>query len=285
MKSKDIAQILDKSNFTRRIYLVHSKVVKQIQFTIICIFIATISYAKCAGNGIYLLSDNTALNKNGLIILEFYAYSRLLIPDLNKKYPVYIKSSKSKIPMVIAEILTGEFNVSQVVLKAASAPVENERYLLIIDNLPAYERVPQKYNEQTQKMENLEFTFSGITDTALPVLTAQVTEAGKTFVRYGCGPEKYVYFNISGSDGSELFARASVKNKLSGKTTEYILPIENGQIKIGHGMCAGFIDFDKGTNYEASIALMDQSGNKSEETQTIAFSCPYKETEEELMGK
>ena len=100
-------------------------------------------------------------------------------------------------------------------------------------------------------------------------------------VEYGCGPARWVYINIVGQDNSELFTIARVTNKTTGLTTNYILNIENGLVKIGHGMCSGAFHFDNGDNYEVTFQLFDQSGNKSSLTKPISVTKPTVSTRDE----
>ena len=254
---------------------------RHITLIILTFFIATIASAKCANSGIYCLSKSTTLNKNGLIILEFYASSQSLVSDLNKKYPIYLKSSNGKVQLNIIETLTGEMRLTQIVLRPASDLKVDEVYSLQIDNLPKYERKPERYNSLSNKREELTFKISSSVDIDLPTFTSTPTVQKKTLVYYGCGPASWIYFKLYGNDKSELFVRANVKNKATGKITSYILSIENGSVKVGHGMCSGAFHFGNGDNFEVSFQLFDQSGNKSSLTSSIAFSKPTKETNDE----
>lgn len=237
--------------------------------------------AKCAMNGIYPLSQNTILNRNGLIILEFYGASQSLVPGLNKTYPVYLLSGKEKVPLQVAETLRGEFMLIQVVLKATADLTAGKEYELHIGQLPDYEREPQKYNGRLGKWETLTFTISNEADLVKPSFGRLPAETKKTMIALGCGPARWVYFSLSSNDESETFVRARVKNKATGKLTEFILLIENGRVMVGHGMCSGGFHFDNGTDFEVTFALMDQSGNSSETTEAIAFRAPSEYTDEE----
>jgi hypothetical protein len=254
---------------------------KHIIILILTFSIATIASAKCSSSGIYCLSQSSTLNKNGLIILEFYASSQSIIPDLNKKHSIYLKSSNGKVRLNIIETLVGDMSVTQIVLKPASELKLNETYSLQIDNLPNYERNPVRYNTSSGKWEHLVFKINNSVDNNIPILSSTPTEEKKTLVYYGCGPASWVYFTIPGQDNSELFVRANIKNKATGKETTYILRVENGSVKVGHGMCSGAFHFDNGDNFEVSFQLYDQSGNKSDMTNTIAFTKPTKETNDE----
>lgn len=241
----------------------------------LAVFISGVASAMCGMNGIWSLSKKSTLNRNGLVILEFYAFSQELVPGLNKKYPVYLQSAKGKVTLVVMEVLRGEFNLTQVILKPASELSVNETWQLHIDSLPKYESGPHgKYNSTLKKWEALSFTVTDYIDYELPVLICPPVETKKTYTAFGCGPDRSVYFKLSGQDKSELFVRASVKNKTTGKTTDYLLRIENDIVIVGHGMCSGAFHFDNGDNYEVSFALFDQSGNKASLTQPVAFTKP-----------
>ena len=254
---------------------------RHITLIILTFFIATIASAKCASSGIYCLSKTSTLNKNGLIILEFYASSQSLIVELNKKYSIYLKSSNGKVQLNIIETLKVEMSLTQIVLKPASELKANEIYTLQIDNLPKYEQKPERYNSSSNKWEPLTFKIINSVDNDVPTLSSTPFEQKKSLVYYGCGPASWVYFSIAGQDKSELFVRANVKNKSTGKVTTYILAIENGLTKVGHGMCSGAFHFDNGDNFEIAFQMFDQSGNKSGITSPISFTKPKTSTSDE----
>ena len=133
----------------------------------------------------------------------------------------------------------------------------------------------------SNKSEQLTFKISNSVDNDIPTLIGNPTEQKKTLVYYGCGPASWTYFKISAQDKSELFVRARVKNKTTGLTTTYILNIENGLVKVGHGMCSGAFHYDNGDNFEVVFQLCDQSGNKSALTNTISFTKPTASTNDE----
>ena len=239
-------------------------------FIFLSTFLALSGYAKCMDNGIYLLSRSSSLNKNGLVILEFYASSQSIIKELNKKYPIYLKSKKSKVTLIPIEILKGEMSVTQVILKPGPGIIPNKVYTLVIDHLPGNANRPLK----TDGGLPIKFKISNTNDIQKPVLISIPEEQKKTIDLFGCGPASWVYFNVQALDNSEFYVRIQVKSQVSGITTEYILNPENGQIMVGHGMCSGAIYFENGRQYEIRFQLVDQSGNKSTFTKPIKFTSP-----------
>lgn len=228
--------------------------------------------AKCGANGIYLLSGDLAINKNGRIILEFYNKSRELIPGLNKKYPVYLESGKEKIPLIAAEICKGEFNITQVVFKVSGDLVAKQYYNVKIGNLPSGEMQPSVLKAGAKSNSGL--LVNDRMDNAAPELISIPVVKETTVEEYGCGPARYIHIQLAAKDESELLVRASVRNKKTGKLTDYILPLTDGVVKIGHDMCAGPFHFDDGDSFEVSFRLMDQSGNIGAATNAISFIKP-----------
>lgn len=221
-------------------------------------------------HGIYLLSGSSALNKNGLIILEFYASSQSLIKDLNTKYPIYLKNKGSKVTLVPIEILKGEMKLTQVVFKPGKGLKVGEEYSLVISNLPSYETQPVR----TDSDMSVRFKINNTSDFKKPVFTGLPIERKKTMDLFGCGPASWVYFNIPALEDSEYYVRIRVQGQSSGMKTEFILKPEEGMIKVGHGMCSGAIFFKNNRKYTISFQLMDQSGNISPFTRTITFTSP-----------
>ena len=112
-------------------------------------------------------------------------------------------------------------------------------------------------------MEPAKWTASAEIDHVLPVWMKSPIPAGKKYVEYGCGPEKWVYFTVSAKDDSPMLVDVAIKNCATAEMVHYYLePIDN-KISVGHSMCGGAFYFDDGRPYEATFRLVDGSGNKS----------------------
>lgn len=245
---------------------------------LVIIFLSLITslnaFAKCGSNGISCLNKNFNLDKNGLVILEFYAISQTLITDLNKKYPVYLQSSSGNITLNVVEVLKGEMALTQVVLKPIKPLKINQYYLFRIDNLPKYENLPKLYNQKSKTTSPLTFKAIESKNVKAPSFKVNPVFLSESLKEYGCGPEELVSFNIKASKEIDLFVRTTVKNKTTGKTTTFILEIENETVKVGHGMCSGAFYFANGKSFKASFQLLDLTGKMSIKSKPISFSIP-----------
>lgn len=240
----------------------------------VTLLISLTAMSKCTSYGINSVSESSTLNKNGIIILEFYGRSQTIVKDLNKKYPIYFKSTSGKITLLPIEVLRGEFQLTQVLLRPSLDLKEGGFYELHIDNLTIFDGKPERYNKKIKKWESITFKINSNIDQEVPVFTKLPVEIKKSMELYGCGPAKWVYFKVSVNDKSETFVRTKVKNVTTGKVTDFILPIEDGVVMVGHGMCSGGFLFGEGDNFEVSFSLLDQSANHSDFTDVIAFQKP-----------
>ena len=135
---------------------------RHIAILIIATLISTIANAKCKGNGIYFPSNNLLLNRNGLLILEFYGSRQSLILDLNKKYPIFLKSKQGKVALSVIEVLKGEFGITEVILKPSTILKGDKNYEFKIDSLPDYEALPCDYDEELKKRKPVIFKTTNL---------------------------------------------------------------------------------------------------------------------------
>jgi len=237
-------------------------------------FLSTIAAADCPDRGIWALSRSSVLNRNGIIILEFHGGDERIVPGLGKQYPVYLESEKEKVILTVVETFDGEKSLTEVVLRPVSLLTENETYTLRIDGLTPFQSRPERFNDSTYQPESPTYKINNLIDTDAPAFDADPSEQKKTLKYYGCGPASWVYFTIKGTDKSELFVKAKVKNTVSGYTSVYILPVENGVTKVGSGMCIGAFTLNGSDNFEVAFQLYDQSGNGSNWGKYIPFTRP-----------
>lgn len=236
--------------------------------------------AKCGGSGIGL-HTKTVLAKDGIIILEFYSADQYIAQGLNKRHPISLKSGAHTITLTVLEVLSGDYDITQVILRPDTVLSTKEVYTVFIDDIRNRAFPPRLLSEKKLSWTSGPITVKNNTNTDVSAFNYTITETKKTFVSYGCGPATWVYFSVAGIDSSKLYLRTTVKSLESNIVTTYILPIENGQVQVGHGMCAGAFRFKHSGRYEVTFTLMDQSYHKSVTSRTLIFSPSTKITPEE----
>jgi len=232
---------------------------KHLLFLLLSLFPLGQIAAKCANNGLNVFPSGSSIRANSLILLEGYGESQQIIKGLNKEYAVYLISGNEKIKLFVNEINEGSYRVSQALLLPEKALTEEKIYTLVIDNLPSQERL-QRYNAKVGDFENINWTVNAA-DTEKPTIKTKIKESGKSYEVYGCGPTTYVIFDCNALDNGELLCKTTLKNLKTGQVQVYYLPVENGKIQVGHGMCFGAFSFEENTTYKVGFEIMDASIN------------------------
>jgi hypothetical protein len=248
--------------------------------TVLTLFMCAFSIlhleATCAWNGLSAFPSGNTIRQNAVIVIDGYAASQEVVRELNKKYPVYLKSEKHNIRLVVKEILVGQYSLTQAVLLPERELTVGLEYTLVIDSLPEDDFL-NRWNEELKKNEPVVYSVVAGIDSIKPIFSSRPKELKKSLVRMGCGPSIHVVFDCTILDSSACLVKATVRNEKSGKEASYYLKPNKGTISIGHGMCSGAFSFDECKNYEVEFSLMDVSGNVTSWTgNRIKFTKPTK---------
>ena len=251
---------------------------KTVISTIIILFLTAYVYADCESNGLSVFPTGKTLRQNSIIVIEGYGDSQTIISDLNKKYPVYLKSGEKKVCLKVIETCIGQYHLTQAVLKPDTLLEAGLDYEIQIDNLPEFESL-NRYNSETKEWEPIKFKVTSGNDTEEPFVSSIPKETEKKLYYYGCGPSTHVVFKSVVKDSSEIIIKTTVTNMKSGiECTYYIQPNKN-KIEVGHGMCSGAFIFDDGLKYEVSFSFMDASGNMTNwKGKKIKFTKPTRQS-------
>lgn len=221
------------------------------------------------------------INRNSLIIVELYGFSQTYLLEITKLNQILLKSDNDKVKLKIIEINKGEFELTQIILQPEKLLQSGLEYEINVGGLYG-KGIISRWNQDTKKEENIKWLVNDKIDNEKPKWISMPTYQSKTKAEFGCGPAKWVKFNFTSSDISEMLIKATVKSIKTNTETVYYLQTVNNQIKIGHGMCSGAFHFDKGDDYVVTFSLMDQSGNISKKaSKPIRFSQPTESTQTE----
>jgi hypothetical protein len=216
-----------------------------------------------------------------MIVVEGYAESQSIINQLNKKYPIYLKSKHEKIKLEVKEILVGEFYLTQVILFPEKKLTVGDEYALCIEGISAHKKPFQRWNTKTRSYENIKWQVVAGRDEQAPVWREKPKNFTKSLTHLGCGPAMYVVFDFQVEESSEYLIKTTVLNKKTQKSTSYYLKHNNGKIQIGHGMCSGAFVFND-DDYEVTFDLVDVAGNITRwDEQAISFTKPTDADSEE----
>jgi hypothetical protein len=100
---------------------------------------------------------------------------------------------------------------------------------------------------------------------APPVLAAPKVKSQKQ-VEFGCGPAKSVVVGVGTSAPLAFVQLTDSKQQQSG-----FVPVRDGAISIGHGMCGGAFSLARGRSYTASITLLSPVHGTTSTSASVPF--------------
>lgn len=228
----------------------------------ILLIINTQAFSKCASTGLYFWPEKQTIQENSIFVIDGFANSQKIVTGLGTIHKVYLKCGSEKIKLIVQETLTGEFQLTQAILKPETALSAGKEYELVIENLGDMSGQVSKYNSETGEREKIKWTVATGQDNSAPSWTKKAEFKTASREEYGCGPAVYANFIFAASDNSEFLIKTTVKNKTTTKeSTYYLTPGEKDIIAVGHGMCSGAFKLEGSDTFEVEFSLMDASGN------------------------
>ncbi len=219
--------------------------------------LAHFAHADCSGGGFYVFPKGRNISPNSIFIIEGYANSQQTILGLGTLYQAYLVSGDTKIRLVVTEVCEGGYDLTQALLKPEALLQPGLNYTLVIDSVPRLTR----YNPGSKKYEAITYHVLQEKDTESPLVPSRPKEIRKSIEQFGCGPAVHVIFSNPATDESELLVKTTVLNLTTKAETIYYLQPEDGEILIGHDMCAGAFYLESGEEFEVEFSFMDASGN------------------------
>jgi hypothetical protein len=225
--------------------------------------------AMCWSWGFHVWPQNRSISKNTIIVLEGYASSRSVIEDLGETNKAYLISQSERVDLKVVRILIGQYNATQAILKPVRELKVHETYQLHIDSLDLFNK---------QEFKEYKWTVDSTADLAAPVWSCDPVYKSKSVYSFGCGPAEYVTFCGFVEDASPTLIYTKVMNRSDYTSSDYFIEHSNHNISLGHAMCSGAFNFEKGKRYSVQFGLLDASGNETTIlTEPLDFMAPTEE--------
>ncbi|HEX2901258.1 MAG TPA: hypothetical protein VHS96_16195 [Bacteroidia bacterium] len=195
-------------------------------------------------------------------MVEGYYMDQVVARAICKKYPAYLVAGNERVELQVVKICEGEFRLTQALLQPKSTLKQGLAYHLVINNrrdTSAFKR----YDFKLEQYVPLEWTVLGEADHEAPAWSTAPIEVDRHYTLFGCGPSLGVSFAIACQSDQQYRVRAEVRAVGKSKWTDYYLPVENGMVEIGRGMCAGAFLLRDAAEFEVQFSLVDMAGNQS----------------------
>ncbi len=238
------------------------------------------SFGSCTSEGIRIWPEENAILPNQQFMVEGYALDQVVARAICKKYPVYLVSAEESVELEVLEICEGEFRLTQALLQPKTLLKQGLTYHLEIKNR-GNDDAFTRYDFKLRQNVPPEWTVAKEADRESPSWTTAPIEVERYYTMFGCGPSLGVSFAMACPSDQQFRVRAEVRPVGKSKWTAYYLPVENGAVKIGHGMCSGAFLLEDAAEFEVQFTLVDMAGNQSKVWETpIRFKAPTGEDEE-----
>lgn len=237
-------------------------------------FIApSIAQAKCmAGNITAWPPPDTALPTRPMILLEGFGDDQPYIAALAAGGTARLVAGKRRVKLSLDALHVGGFGLTQAVLISPRALEAGRHYTLEVHG-PSGKRVPI-----TTWVDGASRPM-GWTVARAPAgklaLRGGARVTGEDYTRFGCGPASHVEVSVPATSGAPLaveVALTELGGAGAGHTRTYVVPLRDGQLRIGHGMCSGaFRVTGPERRFEAELTVLDAAGRSIAVRQPIAF--------------
>ncbi len=222
-----------------------------------------LALADCAGSGIYVWPNSPTISENPVITVEGYYSDQKIVRNIDKEYHLYLKAENQLIRLQLVEILEGQMDLTQIVLKPLKQLTDGMKYELCAFSTPkSSSSLPVEYE---LNMPNTKWTVKALNDDTNPIFEQQPQLTSATVIYYGCGPSNFMNFTYGTNETTIYLIRTTLTNLEDGSSTSYYLPANGkGGLSVGHGMCSGAFTPINGVKYKVEFSLLDGSWNKGE---------------------
>lgn len=218
---------------------------------------AQLNEDNCQLSHIRVFPPTSEINSNSVIVLREIPKLVEIIPELNKKYPVYLKSGDTEIPLSVVEMYRANFIYA--ILKPETKLEAGKEYELIID-------FPDEdlFCNRRERPCRVIYKATSVTETTpifikrKPLLMKNICTIRSCTRVYGA------FFSICAKDTGFFLVKTVIKYSWRGPAyTDYILPDKQHQVFIGMGACSPLIYAKARRHVWVKFSVMDASGNVS----------------------
>lgn len=233
----------------------------------------SLAQAKCmAGNISAWPPPDADLPTRPMILLEGFGNDQPYIAALAAGGTARLVAGKQKITLRLDALHAGAFGLTQAVLVSPRTLKAGTRYTLDLRG-PDGKRVPITTYVDGRSRPMSWTTARG--KLAPLRMRGAPKVGGQSYQRYGCGPASYVELSVPAASGAPVAVEVAL-TELGGKganpTSTYVVPVRDGKLRIGHGMCSGpFRITGAERRFEVELTALDAAGRSVELRRPIAF--------------
>ncbi len=220
----------------------------------------SIASADCmSGNLSVWPAAGTELPASGQLVVQAYGSDR---PKLSKARSYALVSGDQRVDLKIGNRLHGSFSDDQQLLTPRN-PVPPGKWTLEMAGEPLVLWTGKAH-------EAVSWTFSA-PDPEPPTWAGAPSVAKKDRQFFGCGPGVSVVVEVPTRD--TVWMEVEVDSD-SDEPVKVWLPVQEGKITIGHGMCSGLIELEMDRTYTVELTPIGADGRRGKTAAALEFVAP-----------
>jgi hypothetical protein len=231
------------------------------------------SMAKCLGESVEVWPAPGAIPPNAHLLVELYGNYQHLAPDV-KKCDLVMVARDHEVCLVPIESHTGDYRISQIVLKPESLLVPNTQYRIETRD----STFPAHGDWAIHGGKPLEWSVTNEVDVIPPHWLDPPRLVETFYSSEACAPASGAVIEVNLRESTTVLAKVRLmRPEGHHKATEYVLPIRsNHRLLVGHRGCSGAFTLSPGARYRVTIAALDVGWNSSApDRATIEFVAPF----------
>jgi len=219
-----------------------------------------VAEADCARGGLTVFPENELLPTSAIVI-GGYARSQEFIDQIVAGAPLFLQSDEHVVELAVLDHKKGSFLVRQVLLQPAevlkigasysitTSPLSTDGSPMLADGSSS--------SATTWGIESFSWEVVPGVDEDLVCKPLAPSYSNPEVQFFGCGPSINACFSVELSAPERQVVLARLEEVATGKVQEYYVTVQNQQVLIGHGMCAGPFEFGSGDLFRARFQPFD----------------------------
>lgn len=216
---------------------------------------------------------DTALPTQPMILVDGFGDRQTEITELAEGGVARLVAGKHRIELKVEAVHVGAFGLTQAVLSPTAPLKPSTRYRLELRTADG-RRVPTtRFAEDG--VEPIGWTTAGVDAGTAPLtLTSAPKVTGQSYRRLGCGPSSRVEVSLPATSSTALAVEVRLKELgADGAMQTYVVPVVDGQVSLGHGMCSGAFRLTGAERrFRAELVVRDAGGDAVAAPEALTFS-------------
>ncbi|MCA9538481.1 MAG: hypothetical protein KC620_06305 [Myxococcales bacterium] len=218
----------------------------------------SLAQGRCmSGNLTVWPPPETALPTSPLILIEGFGDQQPQVAALAADGSAELVAPGHRVALVVDAVNVGAFRVTQAVVHAAEPLKPSKRYVLKLRGAKGRAVATTYYGDKGR--EKIGWKTASAEPAPLQMSDA-LRIIGPSYVALGCGPSVNFQVAVPATSGAPIAVEVAL-TEADASAHRYVVPIEEGVLRIGHGMCGGPFEVtgaDK--KWQAKLTLRDAAG-------------------------